>query len=71
MKNLNEKIRALCESKGLRFKPWEIHPGDADVERCPYPRGSAGATSWPKARILRKSLVAELARREGADHGAA
>ena len=64
MKDLNEKIRALCELRGMRFKPWEIHPADADCEESPYPRGTGGWRSWPKARLLRRSLIAEMKKKE-------
>jgi hypothetical protein len=57
---IDEQIRALCERKGLIFRPWEIHPADVNDGPSPWPRGSAGSENWPKAQKLRKALIAEL-----------
>jgi hypothetical protein len=56
----NEAIRAACEARGWRFKPWEEPPWTADQEESPWPPGTAGAASWPKARKLRAQILAEL-----------
>jgi hypothetical protein len=55
------QIRALCEARGLTFRPWgiapwDVHPGEA----CPWPQGSGGSDSWPKAQALRARLAAEI-----------
>jgi hypothetical protein len=59
---LNDKIKTLCERKGLRFKPWEFpEPWDVeDGEECPYPLNSAGAEWWPKLMQIRATLIAEI-----------
>lgn len=59
-KSVDDRIRAYCAAQGWRFKPWEIHPADADCEESPWPANSAGAASWPKARKLRAQILAEL-----------
>ena len=56
----DDEIRALCERKGLTFAPWEVHPADVDDGPSPWPPGTSGHASWPKAQKLRKALVAEL-----------
>ncbi len=55
---LNKRIRAPCEKRGYRFKPWEIPPWWADEGPCPYPPTSGGGMSWPKAVALRGALIA-------------
>jgi hypothetical protein len=57
---LDEEIRALCESKGWRFKPWEAHPANVDDGPSPHPPGTAYNASWPKAQKLRRKLIAEI-----------
>ena len=61
-RDLNERMAALCASKGLRFKPWEWpFPWEIeDDEECPYARGSVGADWWPKAQAMRAKLIEEL-----------
>ena len=56
----NEQIRAWCVERGLTFKPWEVHPADANGGPSPWGAGSAGAESWPKAQTLRRKIIAEL-----------
>ncbi len=58
--DLNARIRALCEERGLTFRPWEAPPWEADDGPSPWPRRTAGAESWPKAQALRRRLIAEL-----------
>ena len=58
--NLNERIQQLCDTKGLKFKPWEITPYAVTDEPSPYPRGSMGAITWPKAQAMRARLIKEL-----------
>lgn len=60
--DLNGKIRAWCEARGYRFKPWEVHPADANDGPSPWPEGTGGAASWPKAQKLRRKIIAELKR---------
>ena len=57
---LNDRIRAYCEAQGWKFKPWEVHPADADDGPSPWPAQSGGATSWPKAQKLRREIIATL-----------
>jgi hypothetical protein len=57
---LNDRIRELCNKRGLTFKPWEVEPWDVDDGPSPWPPGTAGATTWPKAQALRRELIAEL-----------
>ena len=59
---LNDKIKALCEHKGLRFKPYEFPaPWDVeDGETCPYPANSAGAEWWPRLMAIRAQLIKEI-----------
>jgi hypothetical protein len=58
---IDKRIRALCESKKITFRPWEILPWEiGDDEACCYPAGTAGAASWPQALELRAKLKAEL-----------
>ena len=58
--DLNDQMRSLCQEKGWRFRPREVHPADADEGPPPWPPGSAGGISWPKARSLRRKLIAEI-----------
>lgn len=46
---LNDKIEALCQSKGLVFRPWQYPPPweVQDGEQCPYPANSAGLNGGP------------------------
>ena len=57
---LDDAIRRLCEERGWRFKPWEIHPADAGESPSPWPAGTAGSKSWPKAVAMRRKLIAEI-----------
>ena len=60
---LNAKIEELCEAKGMTFKPWEVRPWWATAAHegpCPWPAGTVGAETWPKAVALRRKLIAEL-----------
>ncbi len=56
----NARVRALCERKGLRFRPWEIRPWEVDEGPSPYPSSTAGHASWSPAQRLRRRLLAEL-----------
>ena len=58
--DLADRIRAWCEERGLSFKPWEVPPWDVDDGPSPWPPGTGGATSWPKAQKLRRKIIAEL-----------
>jgi hypothetical protein len=62
-KRLDERIRALCERKGLRFAPWEVPPWRAPDELPPGFRPQAMHSydaSLPQAVELRRQLIAEL-----------
>ena len=52
-----ELSQALDRELGL--KPWELGPVHA-VGECPYPPGTGGHDSWPRAAELRNALEAEL-----------
>jgi hypothetical protein len=54
------KIRAWCDEHGLTFKPWEVHPADVDTGPSPWPAGTGGAESWPKAQRLRRKILADI-----------
>ena len=58
--SIDARILAWCDERGLTFKPWEIHPADANDGPSPWPVGSAGADSWPKAQKMRRKIIAEL-----------
>jgi hypothetical protein len=62
MNTLNKRIKALCEQKGLKFRPWEYPPPweitDADAEN-PH-LSLRGDKWWPKVVALRAALKAEL-----------
>ena len=58
--SIDARIRAWCNERGLTFKPWEIHPADANDGPSPYPAGSGGGDSWPKAQKMRRKIIAEL-----------
>jgi len=64
MSKLDDDIRKLCEERGLRFRPWEVEPWNCDFGPCPWPAGTGGADSWPKAQRLRRKLIAELTKAE-------
>jgi hypothetical protein len=59
-RELNQRIRELCEERGWTFKLWEVHPAEADDGPSPWPPGTGGYESWPKAQKLRRHLIAEL-----------
>jgi hypothetical protein len=59
-KLLNDRIRELCEKRGLRFRLWEIPPWQANFGPSPWPSQVGGGESWPKAQALRRKLIAEL-----------
>jgi hypothetical protein len=65
--NLNDRIRAHCEARGMKFKTWEVTPWDVDDGPSPWPPHTAGARTWPKAQRLREQIIAEL--RRGSDNG--
>ena len=56
----NARIRAWCNERGLTFKPWEIHPADVRDGPSPYPAGTGGADTWPKAQAMRRKIIADL-----------
>jgi hypothetical protein len=60
--DLNEKIRKICEQRGMKFAPWEIHPADADDGPNPWGDDATneGGLSWPAAQRLRRKLIAEI-----------
>jgi len=60
MTALNQRIRALCQERGLQFRPWEVRPWEVTSGPSPYRPGTAGADAWPKAQKLRTELIAEL-----------
>jgi hypothetical protein len=57
---LNDRIRALCEERGLKFKPWEFPPWEVSEQPNPYPPGMGSHTLWPQALALRRKLIAEI-----------
>ena len=57
---LDAAIKRLCEAKGMVFRPWEDKPWLAWDEENPHPHGSEGWNSWPRAREIRRALVAEI-----------
>jgi hypothetical protein len=62
MRDIDKRIKALCEQKGITFRPWQFPPPWEvnDGEPCPYPPDSAGAAWWPQALALRAKLKKEL-----------
>jgi hypothetical protein len=56
----DDRIRAWCDERGLKFAPHEVHPADADNGPSPWPAGAAGAVSWPKAQKMRQKIIAEI-----------
>jgi hypothetical protein len=46
----------LALHRELRLHVFECSPLDVDDGESPWPRGSGGASSWPKAQELRKEL---------------
>ena len=58
--SINDRIRAWCDERGLEFRPWEVHPAEADNGPSPWPVGAAGAVSWPKAQKMRRKIIAEI-----------
>jgi hypothetical protein len=60
MTNLDNRIKELCERKGLTFKPWEPEPWEVH-EDLPEPTdGTVWSELWPKAVALRLALIREL-----------
>lgn len=47
-------MRAL--HKALNLPPWQASPVAA-IGLCPWPSGTAGATSWPDSLALREALT--------------
>jgi hypothetical protein len=61
-RELDRRIEALCEAKGLRFAPWEPTPWQVGDGPCPmWGEDSIWGRSWPKAQALRRQLIRELA----------
>ncbi len=58
--SLNDRIRAWCDDRGVTFCPWEVHPAEVNGGPSPWPAGTAGADSWPKAQKLRRKIIADL-----------
>jgi len=50
---------SLALRRELGLKLWEIGPVHA-VGECPYPPGTGGHNSWPRAVELRNALEEEL-----------
>jgi len=48
--------------RALGLKPWEVSPLEAEGD-CPWPTGTAGAMTWPKAVSLRAELEAAITER--------
>jgi hypothetical protein len=62
-KRLNERIKELCEAKGLRFRTFEVPPWRAPdelPEGYRPERGNAWTESLPEAVQLRQQLIREL-----------
>jgi hypothetical protein len=64
---LDEKVKALCERKGLRFGPFEPAPwqvGDTVpqyvIDGIEAGLGWGWGESYPRAMALRRRLIAEL-----------
>jgi hypothetical protein len=58
---LDRRIEALCEAKGLTFMPNECPPWQAPDELpADYNNGTGWAASMPLAVKLRRKLIAEL-----------
>jgi hypothetical protein len=60
--SLDERIKSLCEERGLEFMPWECEPWNApdSVPDGFHPQDSVWARSLPQAVRLRRRLIAEL-----------
>ena len=56
----DEAVRAFCEKKGLKFKPWETTPEDAHEGEDPGPAGSMGERTFPAALRLRRRILAAI-----------
>lgn len=53
------KVRAACEARGLRFRPWEVRPEDVGDGPVPaWAKGSPWGNSWTLAQRLRRQLLA-------------
>jgi hypothetical protein len=61
-RDLDDRIEALCEAKGLYFAPYECEPWNAPDELPEGWRGNgtAGDASLPQAVKLRRRLIAEI-----------
>ena len=57
---LNERIRAICEERGIFFKPWEMYRRCRRRRLPASPRDRGRKKSWPEAQQLRRQLVAEI-----------
>jgi hypothetical protein len=62
---LDRRVRALCEAKGLRFRPWEMPPWQVRLNDPPpdptNPWEEGYLATAPMARRLRRELEAEIA----------
>ncbi len=47
----------------LNLAPWETSPIEVRNGPSPWPAGSGGDDSWPKAQELRRELMAAVAER--------
>ena len=54
----------LSLHRELRLAPWQCSPLDVDSDVCPYPPGTGGHESWPKAKKLRAELSRRLLARK-------
>jgi hypothetical protein len=63
--DLNDRIRKLCERRGLKFRCWETSPWQCDDNSpSPWGPGTVGALTWPQAQRLRRKLIAECTETE-------
>jgi hypothetical protein len=62
-RELDRRIEALCEAKGLHFQPWELTPWSVSTDGEPhptYPDGHLVRKQWGMAQRLRRQLLREL-----------
>jgi hypothetical protein len=61
-RDLNRRVRELCEHKNLMFWPWECHPADAPDEMPERDSDQMHmyANTVPQAVRLRRQLIKEL-----------
>jgi hypothetical protein len=60
-REMDQRVRALCEEKGLEFAPWECPPWAVRVDdELPDLGGTYWEQSMPLAQRLRRQLEAEI-----------